>query len=67
MIASIHFFGIFREIAEKHHPFKTKEDAPQFESEVQSINRFYERVCRFIDHQKMADPLMDILVYFLKE
>ncbi|CAM6117868.1 unnamed protein product [Calypogeia fissa] len=54
-------------IAEKLHPMKRKDDAPAFESEVQSINRFFERVCRFIDHQKMADPLMDILLYFLKE
>lgn len=40
---------------------------PDYESETESIKRFYDRVCTFVHHQRMADPLMDVLVYFLKE
>lgn len=40
---------------------------PYWDTEVMSVNRFYERVCQFTSHQPMADPLLDVLVYFLKE
>ncbi len=40
---------------------------PDYESETENIKRFYDRVCTFVHHQRMADPLMDVLVYFLKE
>ncbi|BBN04330.1 hypothetical protein MPTK1_3g03710 [Marchantia polymorpha subsp. ruderalis] len=53
--------------AQELHPVPRQNDRPDYESEAYSIRRFYERVCTFIDHQKMADPLMDVLIYLLRE
>ncbi|KAL2634679.1 hypothetical protein R1flu_006158 [Riccia fluitans] len=53
--------------AQRLHPVPKDKERPDYESEAYSINRFYDRVCTFIDHQKMADPLMDVLIYLLRE
>ena len=37
------------------------------EFKVFSVNRFYDCVCTFTEHQLLADPLLDVLIYFLKE
>ncbi|XP_024524100.1 uncharacterized protein LOC9643609 isoform X1 [Selaginella moellendorffii] len=42
-------------------------DASAVDPEVEAISKFYERVCMFVNNQKMDDPLMDMLVSHLKE
>lgn len=57
----------FRKDAEEHYKAQQPPMEPYWDTEIMSINRFYERVCQFTSHQPMADPLLDVLVYFLKE
>ena len=56
-----------RKEAEARHIAQSPVPKVDYESQVESINRFYGRVCMLINHQRMADPLMDVLVYFLKK
>ncbi|KAH8954678.1 hypothetical protein BDL97_08G092300, partial [Sphagnum fallax] len=38
----------------------------QIETQINSIQRFYDRVCTFTSHLPRADPLMDVFIEFMK-
>jgi hypothetical protein len=60
-------FFLCRKIAEAHYVARQPQPNLYWKSVVFSVNRFYSRVATFIMEQPVADPLVDVLIYFLKE
>ncbi|CAM6073941.1 unnamed protein product [Sphagnum tenellum] len=51
--------------ADVHHKMLPQKQV-QIETQINSIQRFYDRVCTFTSHLPRADPLMDVFIEFMK-
>jgi hypothetical protein len=58
--------NIGRKSADLHHKMLPQKQV-QIETQINSIQRFYDRVCTFTSHLPRADPLVDVFIDFMKK